>query len=118
MELTKANIQVIPITSLYLDLTSLKRLVDIVTEVNLKAKKLEEDNIRINSNDPRLNLPVEEVENYVRKVLDNYLVSIEITEFNGNYSVWYDADMILTEEKFPDSIKTISISNGHKFSNR
>lgn len=118
MELTKANIQVIPITSLYLDLTSSKRLVDIVDEVNLKAKKLEEDNIRVNSKDPRLNLPVEEVENYVRKVLDNYLVSIEITEFNGNYSVWYDSDMILTAEKFPDSIKTIRISNGHKFSNR
>lgn len=118
MELIKANFQAVPVTSLYLDMTSLKRLVELVNEINLKAKKLEEDNIRANSKDSRFTVPIEEVENYVGKVIENYMVSIEITEFNGNYSVWYEPDLILKEEKFPDNIRTIRISNAHKFLNR
>lgn len=118
MELIKANVQAIPITSLYIDLTSLKRAVDLVKEINIKAKKLEEDNIRVNAKDPRFNMPIEEVENYVENVLDNYMVSIEITEFNGNYNVWYDSDLILKEDKLPDNIKTIRISNVYKFLNQ
>ena len=118
MDLIKANFQAVPIISLHLDLTSLKGLVEFVNEINVKAKKLEEDNIRENSGDLRLNVPHDEIENYVGKVLDNYLVSIEITEFNGNYSVWYDPELILKEEKFPDNIRTIRISNAHKFLNR
>jgi len=38
MELIKANVQAIPITSLYIDLTSLKRAVDLVKEINIKLK--------------------------------------------------------------------------------
>jgi|WetSurMetagenome_2_1015567.scaffolds.fasta_scaffold14486_5 hypothetical protein len=118
MELLKANFQGIPISSLKLDLISLKKLVELVTEINLKAKKLEEENIRINSKDPGGNIPKEEVENYVKKILENYLVAIEITEFNGNYSVWYNQDQIFKEEKFPDNIRAIRISNTNRFINR
>ena len=118
MELLKAKFQTSPITSLHIDLTSLKKLVDLVKEINLKAKKLEEDNIRINSKDPRFNIPDSEVEKYVSNVLENYIVSIEITEFNGNYSVWYDSDLILKEEKFPDGVRSIRISNVYKFLNQ
>lgn len=99
------------IKSATLSLEDLKKLYEIVNAQNDEAKGLQLEHIAKHEAKANAVYPKEEVEEVKNKILEKYVVGIEIFTSKGQYLRFYNPEDAFDKNKIPDNIDRIIISN-------
>ena len=107
----KLNSKSIKIKTISLTLDDLLKLFEIVKDWNEDAKKLQTQSVYEEWEQNKDAFKEEEVKAFNEKLLEKYVVGIEIIDSKGEFFRTYNPNEAFDKKKFPDNVISIRIVN-------
>lgn len=105
------SVRLTDIKSVTLSLEDLRKLFEIVHTQNEEAKEHQLDYIKKYESRAVAAFPKEDVEDVKNKILEKYVVGVEIFTTKGQYFRYYNPEDAFDKNRIPDNINRIVISN-------